>query len=94
MAETKLWQAEVGGAFYWLAAETQADALVTLKRHVIDVEGGDWDDPTEADVRVQECPQERAQRVTFHDEDSDRRSTMQAEFERDPSRRVIACSEW
>jgi hypothetical protein len=89
----KLWQAEVGGARYWLAAETHAEAFVVLERHVVDDEGGDWD-PARDDVAVSECPADRAARINFADETTDRRSSMQAEFERDPSARVIACSEW
>lgn len=87
---TRLWQAEVGGAAYWVAATTADEARAVLERDAYE-----WSEVTDGgrDVTITECTRERGEKLRFVRDDGTR-VPMWAEFERDPSPRFIACSEW
>jgi hypothetical protein len=90
MVETKLYEAKVGGATYWVSA--------LHPRHVLELlyetgeeQGSDPEDIEEA--IIVECETERAERLRFNGSNGESRS-MWGEFLTGRSPRVIACSEW
>lgn len=90
-AETKLYECEVDGATYWVAAFNPFHAVELLKTDVIASNG---DCLADVDiVTVEECVQSRAERARFRTDDGEHRS-MWGEFLRGRAPRVVACSEY
>jgi len=79
-----------GGVDYWVSAYDQLDGLKILAELI-----GSWNDVcAEPDdyVNIELLYPEKASKLTFHGEDY--RCSMWKEYLKDPSRRMIACSEY
>lgn len=94
---TGLFEVEFGGDLrYWVSAEDAADALMLVKTN------GENEDlmgetlHSGASVEVKSLSLGEANTRTFWHERNGKpeTTTMAAEFNRDPSPRMIACSEW
>ena len=90
MVETRLYICKVGGATYWVSSLHRNHALELL---LVEGEetGGDGEDFEEA--KIEECPQERAEKSRYVGSDGESRS-MWGEFLTGRAPRIIACSEW
>lgn len=84
------------GAYHWVIAADPKDAVEVWRHHLNDQMGIpdsdlDLDDPPE----VVELTRKQAEDTDFWEEDpSEPTGTMWTEFQRDPSRRYVGCSEW
>jgi hypothetical protein len=88
--ETKLYEAKVGSATYWVSALHPEHARELL--YVVEEEtGADAEEFEEAVIF--ECAVERAEKLRFNGSDGESRS-MWGEFLTGRAPRVIACSEW
>ncbi len=90
MIETKLYEAKVGGATYWVSALHPDHARELL--YECGEEMGVDPEPFEETILV-ECPVPRAEKLRFNGSDGESRS-MWGEFLTGRCPRVIACSEW
>jgi len=90
MVETKLYEAKVGGAMYWVSALHRNHAFEILMAEG-ESTGSDAEDFEEADIY--ECLPERAEKLRYTSCDDEHRS-MWGEFLRGRAPRIIACSEY
>lgn len=88
-SKNRVYECEVGGATYWVAAYSAENAIGVLRD-----DANAALDPEDMIHRVAPVPKERAEKITFHDDRTGTDRDMWAEFERDSSSRLIACSEW
>lgn len=83
------------GAFHWVIAANEEDAVAVWRDHMVNDLGIDPD--TELDLdgppAVELVPFEKAATVNVY-EDGDVVSTMLREYESDSSRNYVGCSEW
>ena len=78
------------GAWHWVIAVDATDAL-GVWREQMEKDGSPHDD--EADIGVSPLSVSQCEGTDYWD-DYKLTGTMQSEFERDPSRRYVGCSEW
>lgn len=88
-SKNRIYECEIGGATYWVAAYSAENAIGVLRE---DASAAICCEDTIE--RVASVPKERAEKLTFHDDRTGTDRDMWAEFERDSSSRLIACSEW
>ena len=87
---TQLYEVDIGngGCTWWVSARDPLDALLVVAEH-----GGYSDMPWDDCIAVEAVHPYRAQGMAFHGLDGEDR-TMWEEYNRDRSRRQVACSEW
>jgi hypothetical protein len=86
--ETRLYRIEAGGATYWVSALTGADVIALVR-----AEDGNECEPGDFG-EARELTDAEAERATFRSDEDGADRSMLAEWRRDPSPRVVACSEW
>lgn len=87
-----LYECDVDGATYWIAAATVFEAHEVLRKDVKE-SCGDIESDIHS-VSINQIGERYAQKRTFRDEDGSRRS-MWEEFQRDTATaRLLACSEY
>lgn len=95
-SDMRIWTVDEGGVTHWVQAESETLALAMWEAHVRDDWGlttrdlGHVDDPPV----VEPLSPERARGLTFREDDGTVLGTMWSEYQRDPSRRYVACSEY
>lgn len=80
------------GAYYWVIATNPAEAL-----KILDETMDNWDEecgPGTGNMTIHVPPLERLNSLCFYDENENTHARFAAEYNRDPSPRMMACSEW
>ena len=78
------------GCSHWVIAASLADAVEVYREAEMEPDAPYNDPPPE----VLALTSESAAALSFFDEDGNRVGSLFGEFQRDPSRRYIGCSEW
>ncbi len=88
----RLFECEVDGARYWVAAETLKDAMDRAFADCL-LAGGDISTDLSM-CSAEESNEERAKKQRFHDDETGTVRPMWEEFQMATEPRVLACSEW
>ncbi|MDX1495015.1 MAG: hypothetical protein R3253_13185 [Longimicrobiales bacterium] len=90
---TRLYEIQVGGIDYWVSAYDALDAASLLRGEALDL-GFDDQETFEPGAEIKEVEFDQASGLSFINTATGEEWSMAEEYNRDPSRRVIACSEW